>query len=112
MTRRFLAVVALVLLCFLPGCATMATLVTPGGVGIAGPRVFSGTWLHIDAMVNRPSKYWTPKIGRIAFWALIDLPISFVADIVVLPYTIPAQLAWGDFKEEEEETPATRKTEK
>ena len=28
----------------------------------------------------------------------LDLPLSLVADIVMLPYTVPAQLIWGNFE--------------
>ncbi len=140
MARRFsvTAVLSLVF-CFLSGCFTIWTQDTGEP---PGPRVFSGTRAHVMAMASgrvfwHHGEYWTLKAGLvpILIWFPLDLPLSFVADIVILPYTIPAQLMYGNFltasarralegkkeaqrmereakEKEEEEAPATRSTDK
>ncbi|MHC4512470.1 MAG: YceK/YidQ family lipoprotein [Planctomycetota bacterium] len=118
MVRRFslLAVLTLVL-CSLPGCFTITTQDTGKP---PGPRVFSGTRAHGLAMASgrvfwHHGEYWTPRTSLvpIPIWLPLDLPLSFAADILILPYTIPTQLMYGNFKEEEEEeAPSTRRTDK
>ena len=124
MTRRFSVIAVLSLaLCFLPGCFTYMTQLTGDP---PGPRVFSGTRAHLRSMAHPNDKsggnYWLPGGGillplplPLVFWAPLDLPLSFAADIAILPYTIPAQLICGNFKEQEtegQEAPSTRSTEK
>ena len=105
MTRRFLAVL---LLCFLPGCFTILTQIEEAP---PGPRLFSGTWNHFKRMASGSADYWSPA-PMLPPWMPLDFPLSLAADIVILPYTIPTQLIYGNFKEKEEEAPATRKAEK
>ena len=114
MDRRFSVMAVLVLvLCCLPGCFTYRTQLTGEP---PGPRVFSGTRAHGMAMASRRvhwhhGEYWTLRTSQvpIPIWLPLDLPLSFAADILILPYTIPAQLMYGNFKdEEEEEAPPTR----
>ncbi len=116
MARRFSLIAVLTLVCFLPGCFTIGTQ----GWSRRGSRVFSGTREHFTSMATGlipwgrvDNSYWMPQtilypesiegssVLLLLFlvpWPPLDLPLSFVADIVILPYTIPAQLAWGDFK--------------
>ena len=120
MGRRFSLIVVLSLvLCFLPGCFTLSTL----NGQLPGPRVFSGTRAHVMAIASGRAfwdpitSYWNPRgwypLPLIVWWYPLDVPLSLAADIAILPYTIPAQLAWGNFKEKEtEEAPSTMSTEK
>ncbi len=46
---------------------------------------------------NEGFSYWAP-VGTGWWWHPLDLPLSFAADIVMLPYTILAQLIEGNFE--------------
>ena len=87
----------------LPGCTTLLTSMMGGNLH-EGPRVFSGTVAHANGIWSRhmpwnAESYWLPQNGVIVpFWLPLDVPLSLAADILLLPYTIPAQLAWGNFE--------------
>ena len=96
MARRFSVIAALSLvLCFLPCCATIVSQID----GNSGPRVFSGTRLHFRAMAE--TDYWLDAMPPVMALALLELSLSFAADTLILPYTVPAQLICGDFKEKD-----------
>ncbi len=67
------------------GCATFRTLESAGE---DGPRVFSGTRLDIHALTGNHAalkKFNVPPLK----YPLLDLPFSFVADLVFLLFTVP-----------------------
>ncbi len=115
MVRRFSLLAVLTLVpCFLPGCFTIASQDTGEP---PGPRVFSGTRAHGMAMASgrvhwHQGEYWTLRTSQvpIPIWLPLDLPLSFAADILILPYTIPAQIMYGNFKGEETEEQKARST--
>ncbi len=121
MAQRFLAVVALCLLCCLPGCLIM---LAEEEFIERGPRVFAATRVHFRAMATnrvpwRPRRvgndYWCPFLaGPLPMWWPLDFPLVLALDIALLPFSVPLQLIYGDIKkkEEKEEAPPTRKTEK
>ena len=100
--RLSVVVVPIVALCFLTGCFTFI----PQILGVErGSRVFSGTRGHIMAMEggtghwNSTMTYWIPGgLPPFIWWHPLDLPLSLAADIALLPWTIPAQLIWGNFE--------------
>ena len=101
--RRFPGIAVLVVvLSFLPACFTIGTQFAEER---EGSRVFTGTRAHLRLMVNPTSldgdvffnNYWIPAFGMTIFWLPFDFPLSLAADLVILPYTVPAQLIWGDY---------------
>ena len=99
MGRRFSLIAVLTLvLCFLPGCATIVTQV----MGERGSRLFTGTRAHFARMADPNEStqgYWVPVAGAGMFlWAPLDFPLSLAADLAMLPYTGPAQLISGDLE--------------
>ncbi len=54
------------------------------------PRVFAGVWID-SVFIAR---------GRQPGWHAVDLPLSLVADVVLLPYTLVTQLACGSYRSE------------
>lgn len=114
MVRRLpLPAVLTLVLWSLPGCATVVSQICAE----RGPRVFSGSRRHLDAMANPDelgrgertvgvglvNDYWLPTgaggLGAVfVYWAPLDFLLSLAADAVILPYTIPAQLVWGNFE--------------
>ena len=78
------------------GCAAIATTFVEGSFEDTGsgaktlPRVFSGTLLNVGMLTG---------FYRGGYPALvIDTPFSLVADVVLLPYTIPMQILKGNHR--------------
>ena len=85
----------LLLVFSLCACSTLATLSvgpTPHPGTCKGddyvPRVYSGTF-------NDFRLFKRPNEGELLI-VIMDLPFSFAFDTVVLPYTIPIQIVWGN----------------
>jgi uncharacterized protein YceK len=75
----------------LTGCATALTLSTAGKDTSCNsdcnvPHVYSGTAMDVCGLTA----------DNLALFALLDLPLSLVADTIVLPYTVYAQNKYGD----------------
>ena len=97
--RRHLTISAPCVVCLslsMAGCSTTYTLiggVNPNALDFCGertiPRVYSGT-AHDVQIIQNGSEEW-----GIAVFALLDLPMSVVADTVVLPYTLVMQAKHG-----------------
>lgn len=81
------------LLTFISGCSTFATISggnNPNKFNCRGdvvPRVYSGIFNDFSYL-----KRGSPGNGIV----LVDLPFSFIADTVVVPYTIYTQLRYGN----------------
>lgn len=90
---RQLRVLLLGLLCLPAGCGTVVNC-----LDVEGPQVFGG--VRTDAAFIHAA--WTSTVPR-AWWAvpayggyfLVDLPLSCVADVALLPLTVPLALASG-----------------
>jgi len=70
---------------FLAGCGTLKTV---SSAGPGTPKVYSGTRLDMEAMrgnTSQMSKYRVPPPDHPA----VDMPLSFVADTLLLPLTLP-----------------------
>ncbi len=96
--------VAALLVVFLSGCMTITTREDTDD---AWPRVYSGTLMDL-AVIGMPVLVATGEVdpgGLMALqflWiAVLDLPFSFVADTLLLPITIPEQIALNRKPEEE-----------
>jgi uncharacterized protein YceK len=76
------------------GCMTLDTQFDPG---YDGPHVYSG--VRKDLQMIGPG-FLSLRLGWVMFWAF-DLPFSFVADTLLLPVTIPRELARSDARAEE-----------
>jgi uncharacterized protein YceK len=69
---------------FLQGCLTVVTLHNPEercGAKQPIPRVYSGTRCDVHGL----------SADNVGVIALLDMPLSFVADTIVLPYTVYKQ---------------------
>ena len=75
--------IAAVVVPLLAGCMTIMTRQEPD----VSPRVYAGTILDLKCVVNPADTL--PVIG----WCVLDLPFSLVADTLLLPLTIPEQIA-------------------
>ena len=86
--RIGLAVTLLALLPALTGCGTYLTQWDGPYSGIR-----METKLISDGVAAGPSAY-SPYLSELSFWplALIDLPISFVGDTLLLPITLPVEM--------------------
>ena len=80
---------------FLCSCSTLSSLSVGRDVSRANceagdyiPRVYSGAFNDIRILKNTfPGEF---------LFIITDFPFSLVLDTVVLPYTIPTQIAWGN----------------
>jgi len=78
------------------GCSSLATLSVGNEAENKGnckpedyvPRIYSGIFNDIRLANRIPP-------GETLIW-LTDFPFSFIVDTAVLPYTIPAQIVWGN----------------
>ncbi len=73
------------------GCATGISLSTAQKETRCGsdcnvPRVYSGSAVDLCGLTA----------DNLALFALVDLPLSFVADTLMLPYTVYAQNRYGN----------------
>lgn len=102
MRRNSLLVGLFVVACQLQGCATYVTntfdpaelLTTPCGDSCEFmPRVYSGTFMDICGVL-----FDRGQGSSIALW---DLPLSFIADTVILPYTAYKQITEGNISTKE-----------
>jgi uncharacterized protein YceK len=97
MRETLMAFVLLGAILVLGGCATSSNL-----AGKDGWKVYNGT--RVDAALI--SEGWTPDADRaksekleqpVLAWAaccgVVDLPLSFAADTVLLPITVPVTLS-------------------
>jgi uncharacterized protein YceK len=90
--KESLVTVLLLVLVSLSGCATIITTAfAPGDRRLDGPNrpafpwVYSGTFLDYHC-------FWHPQsreTNNVELFCLIDLPLSAVADTLILPVTIP-----------------------
>ena len=85
-STTFLLLVGMMLV-FLVGCGTVVDLV---GHHMDGPHVYGGVRLYIHGHPFHDEAYWWP-LAVLAY--LIDLPLSAVADTVILPFTVPYELS-------------------
>ncbi len=81
----------LVLIPTISGCATGISLSTAEKETRCGsdcnvPRIYSGVAVDVCGLTA----------DNLALFALVDLPLSLVADTIVLPYTIYAQNKYGN----------------
>lgn len=79
-----------------------------------GPRVYSGTWAWFDAASSaiaqeKEEMFYLKLVVYFpaTVFALADLPLSIVADTLILPFTIPEQIKHGDFIKFWQEVPST-----
>jgi uncharacterized protein YceK len=78
----------------LPGCGTILTTVVPrssvnGENDLTIPWVYSGTFFDYHC-------FWHPLMkgtDNVELFCLIDIPLSVVADTIILPVTIPLQVS-------------------
>lgn len=78
------------------GCATgislsLAEKETRCGSDCNVPRIYSGTAVDMCGLTA----------DNLALFALVDLPLSLVADTLILPYTIYAQNKYGNISVKE-----------
>jgi uncharacterized protein YceK len=77
------------LLFFVGSSSGCLTIVDTTGVHMDGPRVYGGVRLHCTYVFDHsPEVYWWP------LWIpflLVDVPLSAVADTLILPYTVPCE---------------------
>lgn len=87
---------ALMLLLFLlspllGGCSTLMTLPAHGEYSKEREaHAFSGTRQNIELLGSKVPDTWP---GFTPLLVALDLPFSFVADVVCLPFTIPMEIA-------------------
>lgn len=55
------------------------------------PRIYSGVALDVWSVVQDPPG----QVGALLFW---DIPFSFAADTMLLPYTVVTQVQRGSYK--------------
>ncbi len=102
------------------GCATIFTVSEshdvvryggrkPSGCDVPLPQIYSGTLTDMRVILYLPLE-WTDfcsssNLGLItAFYfpvSFVDLPLSFAADTVLLPYTIYRQSVYGNIRNRE-----------
>lgn len=78
-----------------PGCGTLVDMHN----GVHGRRVFGGVRKDIECLVGiRIGRFPLPlpDFPLLFFVAPIDLPLSFVADVILLPVTIVNMMHRGD----------------
>lgn len=84
----------------LSGCGTLKTLSPADGhveISYAGsksycqtiPRIYSGTFFEVCKLYGEPSYRENIIPGLPLF--MLDIPLSFIADTLVIPYTIMRQ---------------------
>jgi uncharacterized protein YceK len=81
---------------FVPGCGTVITrAVGPNWAPPDPPlpRVYSGVLFDLTCLW-RPEAYATDTIAGFCFF---DLPLSLVADTVILPLTLYEQIKYGSY---------------
>lgn len=88
-----------------PGCGTAATVciddLSPFLLteDVSLPRVFSGVLYDLSMATGyyedeMELKIWFVDVGKIC--AFIDAPLSLIADIALIPYTVYAQIKRGN----------------
>jgi uncharacterized protein YceK len=82
---------SLIIFPYVSGCATGISLSsaekeTRCGSDCNVPRIYSGAAVDMCGLTA----------DNLALFALVDLPLSLVADTLVLPYTVYAQNKYGD----------------
>ena len=88
--RRYCRLLLLVLALGWTGC--LSVLTTAGRHIVPGiPRVYSGTVCNVLGLTTGPQ-------SGFELFHCLDLPLSIVADTAFLPYTIYAQLRYGNYK--------------
>lgn len=89
----------LLLVCFLSGCGTIVSHIEGDDYYDNGhstlPRAYSGVVL--DYRMFYHPQYSEPNNVELFF--LLDLPLSFVLDTVILPYTGYKQIVDGNYGE-------------
>ena len=55
-----------------------------------GPRIYGGARLYFEGFTIGEEAYWWPLT---VLMYLVDLPLSAVADTVILPFTVPYVLS-------------------
>ena len=101
-------ILVIVLVLVIPGCGTMQTLnPTNDHVEISHRgkksyckkifRVYSGTNYQVCKLNGEPSyaENLGSNVGGVPFF-IIDIPLSFVMDTIVLPYTVTRQFKDGN----------------
>jgi len=92
--RRLLVPIAVSLVLGLEGCSTIATL-----VGMAKPEEFDcSTAPYIPRVYSGVFNDWRFLTSGTegSTLVILDMPFSFVADTLVLPYTIYGQIRYGN----------------
>ena len=93
----------LVIACQINGCATIVTTYSPDEVATEAcqskncaflPRIYSGTVMDFCGATASGSG----QGGGLMLW---DLPLSFVADTLILPYTVYKQITEGNISTKE-----------
>ncbi len=80
------------------GCATV--MYTFDDMPVGKPLVYGGTQHHVRELKDMPNKrYRAERYGRydmlvykFSWWHYLDFPLSFAADTLILPYTVPRTL--------------------
>ena len=70
------------------GCATYKSI---SAAQTGSPKILSGTRLNLTALNGNEYAMMKFRVGPPAY-PLLDLPVSFIADMSVLPLTIPVAI--------------------